>query len=162
MKDFHLRFALNAIAKLYEIESGWYDNADYAIFHVLGGDADEIPKEPGAYVLGTADGTMLVYPWGLSPIYYIGKTGSLRARLTEHGEHTQGAVDDHTAVSWWPRYHYGAAFGAHAVWYLAGKIDPQNVEATLINEFYQTYGSIPVANQRWPKFLTPKGADDGD
>ena len=162
MKDFHLRFARTAIADLrkVEIESAWYDNADYAIFDLVNGDADDIPKEAGAYVLGTADGTMLVYPWGMSPIYYVGQTErSLRSYLTgsqSHRANTQGAIDNHLGDDegawWYPRYQYGAAFGAHAVWYLAGEIDPQNVEATLINAFYETYGAIPTANQVWPKF----------
>lgn len=161
MRDFHLRFALNAVADLYENAKRWYDNDDYAVFDLVRGEAADVPDEPGAYVLGTADNTMLVYPWGLSPVYYIGKAKSLRARLSSHCKHTLGAMDDHSAVRWWPRYQYGAAFGAHAVWYLAVDVEPQNVEATLISSFYDIYGSIPVANARWPKWLevsTP--ADD--
>ena len=103
MKDFHLRFALNAIAKRYGAENvseAWYNNPDFAIFDFVNGDADDIPKEAGAYVLGTADGTMLVYPWGTSPIYYIGKaeeSTTLRSRLLEHQQITQAFIDDHTA-----------------------------------------------------------------
>ena len=150
MRDFHLRFARSAVADLRDDGSeGWYDNDDYAMFELVGGEVSDVPDEPGAYVLGTADNTMLVYPWGLSPVYYIGKAASLYARLSDHSNYTQGAAEDHRGP-WWPRYQYGAAFGAHAVWYLAGDEEPQNIEATLISSFYDIYGSIPVANQRWP------------
>ena len=151
MKDFHLRFALPAVA-------------DHAIFDLLDGDADDIPEETGAYVLGTADGTMLVYPWGTSPIYYIGKTEKstgLRKRLMKHRTGTKNAVNNQGEGKW-PRLRYGAAFGAQAVWYLATDVEPKEVEAKLIEAFCQTYGSVPVANQRWPKYLNRKGADNGD
>lgn len=107
-----MRFALSAIADLRKSENGWYDNADHAIFDLLGGDADDIPKEAGAYVLGTADGTMLVYPWGTSPIYYIGKaeeSTTLRLRLIRrHRTGTQNAVNNQGEGKW-PRLRYGAA-----------------------------------------------------
>lgn len=162
MKDFHLRFAWEALKSLRANDTqstvdanayGWYDNDDYAMFDLVGGKTDDVPDEAGAYVFGTADNTMLVYPWGLSPIYYIGKARSLRTRLAGHCKATQGAMDDHTKLYWWPRYQYGAAFGGHAVWYLAHGLEPQNVEATLITSFYNTYGSIPTANASWPKWL---------
>ncbi len=160
MKDFHLRFAWEALknirATTLNLDAntyGWYDNDDYAMFDLVGGENADVPNEPGAYVLGAADNTMLVYPWGLSPIYYIGKAQSLRARLAGHRKDTLGAMEDHTKVYWWPRDQYGAAFGAHAVWYLAHGLEPQNVEATLITSFYNVYGSIPTANARWPKWL---------
>ena len=132
MKEFHLRFALPAVA-------------DHAIFDLLDGDADDIPEEPGAYVLGTADCTVFGYPSGTSPIYYIGCSGNLRSRLIErHRKGTQGAVNDHRGAQW-PRHRYGAKYGAHAVWYLAEDVEPKEVKATLIKAFRQTYGSKPVA-----------------
>lgn len=154
MRDFHLRFALNAIADIHNTnESGWYDNEDWAVFDLVNGEIEDVPNEPGGYVLGTADGTALVYPWGTSPVFYIGKAETstgLRGRLQEHAKLTREFMDDHTAHNWpgnWrTRYQYGAAFGAHAVWYLAGDIKPLKVEETLIDSFYHIYGSIPVAN----------------
>lgn len=152
VRDFHLRFALSAIADL-SGQSGWYDNEDYAIFNLVNGEIGDVPDEPGGYVLGTADCTMLVYPWGTSPVYYIGKaekSTGLRGRLQEHAKLTQEFRDDHEEHSWpgnWrTRYQYGAAFGAHAVWYLAGDIKPLKIEEALMGSFYDIYGSIPVAN----------------
>lgn len=147
MRDFHLRFALQTIANLGlgPDASGWFDNDDYAIVDLATGDMSEVPDEPGAYVLGTADGTMLVYPWGSSPVYYIGESRSLAARLSDHSKHTKGTVDDHDAY-WRQRYQYAAAFGAHAVWYLAGKVEPKHIENELMLCFYDAFGAKPVAN----------------
>ena len=36
------------------------------------------------------------------------------------------------------RYQYGAAFGAHCVWYFADDQVPQNIEVALVNSFYTT------------------------
>ena len=170
MKDFHLRFCVGDMADLFakclparllgeESHNGWFDTNDdmYNTFNLLEDEASDIPDEPGAYVLGTRDGTMITYPWGVSPIYYIGKASNLRNRLSDHKKHTLGAKKDHTERAWWPRYQYGAAFGADCVWYLAhDDNDPQNLEARLVESFYWAYGAIPVANHKWPKDLEPK------
>ena len=148
MRDFHLRFCLK--------EQGWYDG----IIDLLGEAYDELPDTGGAYVLGTSN-TMLVYPWGTSPIFYIGKAKSLRDRLVEHRKHIQGARDDDDEAYWWPRYQYGAAFGTDVAWYSRrGPQDPRNVEALLIERFYETFGAIPTANANWPSRIRPKGAQD--
>ncbi len=68
MRDFHLRFAINSFAELRE--HGWYDNENFTPFDLLEDDPAEIPDEPGAYVLGTADGTVLTYPWGVSRVLH--------------------------------------------------------------------------------------------
>lgn len=168
MRDFHLRFCIDDMAELLgksrkarllgENPSGWFDTNDSVdTFNLLENEKSLIPDEPGAYVLGTGDGTMIAYPWGTSPIYYIGKADILRNRLSDHRKHTLGARNDHQEVAWWPRYQYGAAFGTDCVWYLAyDDMDPKNLEATLVESFYWTYGAIPVANHKWPKHLEPK------
>ena len=159
MKDFHLRFALETIATLKlgpEGYKGWFDNDDYALFDLITGEVSDLPDQPGAYVLGTADGTMLVYPWGLSPVYYIGESNNLAARLSEHRNYTQKAIDDHDQSykkpeEWWwlDRYTYGAAFGAQAVWYLAGEeVEPKEIERRLFFCFRRAYGAVPVANKK--------------
>ena len=110
-------------------------------------------------MLGTSS-TMLVYPWGTSPIFYIGKANNLRARVIEHGTSIVRAREDHTDRAWWPRYQYGAAFGADVAWYSRrGREKPGNVEALLIEEFYWTFGSIPTANGNWPKRIRLKRAE---
>ena len=169
MKDFHLRFCVGDMAELFakdlparllgeESHSGWFDTKDSMdTFDLLEDEVSDIPDEPGAYVLGAGNGTMITYPWGVSPIYYIGKASNLRNRLSGHKKHTLGAKNDHEKEYWWPRYQYGAAFGADCVWYIAhNDMDPQNLEARLVESFYWAYGAIPVTNHKWPKHLEPK------
>ena len=157
MRDFHLRFVLKDLTELRG--HGWYDNESWTPFDLFEDDTDQIPNEPGAYVLGTADGTVLTYPWGVSPVYYIGMASRLQERVSEHCKHMIECRADHEEW-WWPRYQYGAAYGAHCVWYFACDQEPQNIEATLVQRFYTIYGSIPVANLRWPKFLPTPGSDE--
>ena len=160
MRDFHLRFAVKDLAELRD--HGWYDNENGTLFDLFEDDPDQIPNKPGAYVLGTADGTVLVYPWGVSPVYYIGKAVRLQERLSQHCSYTIRCRADHDAEWWRSRYQYGAAFGAHCVWYLADDQVPQNIEAALVNSFYTTYGAIPVANIHWPNFLPTSDPDEDE
>ena len=125
-------------------------------------DSDKFPEAPGAYVMGSADGTVFQYPWGTSPIYYIGKSDNLWQRLSEHKRHTSGAEEDYYQY-WWPRYQYGAAFGSDIAVYLANSNDKSSdqLERELIEGFWEVFGSIPVANGAWPKVLDePKGDED--
>ena len=101
MKDFHLRFCLS--------RRGWYTR----LFDLLKDGVDAVPGTDGAYVLGT-HGTMLTYPWGSSPVFYIGKADDLKRRLSTHRKYILAAMDDHDEIYWWQRYQYGAAFGAIA------------------------------------------------
>ena len=144
MRDFHLRFCL---------ERDWYNG----LIDLLNDDEDEhqLPETGGAYVLGTS-ATMLIYPWGASPIFYIGKANNLRTRLLQHKRHIQDAHDNHDEY-FWPRHQYGAAFGAHVAWYSRhGPENPQNVEAYLIEKFYEAFGAIPAANSNWPGRILPR------
>lgn len=88
---------------------------------------------------------------------YIGKAKNLRDRVIEHKKYILNARDNHEELYFWPRYQYGAAFGAHVAWYSRrGPEDPQNVEAYLIEKFYETFGAIPTANSYWPSRIEPK------
>jgi len=147
MKDFHLRFCVG------EGGRGWYTR----LFDLLCDGTDAVPTTGGAYVLGTSDGTMLTYPWGSSPVFYIGKAGNLKRRLSTHRNHICGARENHEEVYWWPQYQYGAAFGARCAYYSrTGPENPQNIEASLIRSFYDVFGAIPTANAAWPKSIQPK------
>ena len=136
VKSFHLAF-----------HQAWPDTP---VIDLLAAEPD-LPTDAGAYVLGTADQTMLVYPWATSPIYYIGKAENLRERLLTHRKYIQGAIDDYWDRWWWPRYQYGAAFGASCVWFASTDMPAKALEATLVSHFYLRFGSIPVANTHWPK-----------
>lgn len=145
MKSFHLAFH----------EKAWPDTSPVDLLAVKD---KKLPTVGGAYVLGTSGETMLVYPWGTSPVYYIGKADDLRQRLLGHRKAIQGAIADYWDRWWWPRYQYGAAYGAACVWFESG--EPKAKEAELVSEFYMRYGSIPVANTHWPK--TPKQGTQSD
>ena len=91
------------------------------------------------------------YPWGASPVFYIGKATNLRVRVTRHKVRIQKARADQDRY-WPPKIQYGAAFGAHVAWYSRrGQEDPQNVEAFLTEKFYEAFGAMPTANGVWPR-----------
>lgn len=137
MKSFHLAFH----------QQSWPDTP---VIDLLEAEGDDLPEEGGAYVLGTAGETMLVYPWASSPVYYIGKADNLRTRLLAHRRHIQGAMENYWEKWWLPRYQYGAAFGASCVWFTSDDTSAKALEASLVNDFYSRFGSIPVANTQWP------------
>jgi len=65
MRDFNLRF----------FRDRWPDD----IFDLNELDSLDILKGIGGnYVIGALDGTQFVYPWGASPVYYIGLSQNLR------------------------------------------------------------------------------------
>ena len=142
MRDFNLRFFSNrrwpdGMINLIEID-----------------DLSCIPNCNGAYVLGANSPHNLVYPWGTSPVFYIGQSTNLFNRITEHKKYILAAIEDHAEKNSWPRYQYGAALGAVIAWYSCrGQQDPNRLESDLINSFYECYGSIPVANGTWPSGL---------
>jgi len=144
MKEFNLRFFS---------ERRWPDSLD----NLLQMDEDKLPKTSGVYILGSSDGTNFIYPWGSSPIFYIGQSKNLKKRLLTHKKHISAAIENHDDLYWWPRYQYGASFGASLAWYsVRGTQNPNKLEADLITSFYDTYGSIPVSNGTWPSGLKPK------
>ena len=152
MRDFHLRFCL---------DRGRYDGQLIDLLNEEKDEAQLLPETGDAYVLGTS-ATMLTYPWGTSPIFYIGKATKLRVRVTRHKGRIQKARDNHDAY-WPPKIQYGAAFGAHVVWYSRrGQEDPQNVEASLIEKFYGAFGAMPTANGVWPRRIRPQRRNEDE
>ncbi len=151
MRDFNLRF--------YK-ETRWPDGIEDLMTDEA---LSKIPENAGAYVLGTTSGKNLVYPWGSSPVFYIGQSINLQNRLKGHRNVTTQAIYDHEELYWWPRYQYGAAFGVTVAWYtVRGTQNPNSLEANLITSFYEMYGSIPVANGTWPSGLRPKHGSRDD
>ena len=148
MKKFHLRFCLEQHGQ----HTGLIDLLD-----------DELPKTTagGAYVIGTAD-TMLIYPWGTSPVFYIGQAANLRQRLAGHKTMIQEAQEDYD--HWYrPRHQYGAALGAHVAWYSRrGPESPRVIEGRLMDAFYEMFGAIPCANGAWSRGHTTRPAREDD
>ena len=149
MKAFHLRFALAERGPAY----GQID-----LVCPIRDETTQVPDAGGAYVLGAA-ATTLIYPWGESPVFYIGKASRLRRRLRTHRANAGRAAREHDA-HWHPRHRYAEAFGAHAAWFHAGDGEaPENIEATLMQAFYRAFGAIPAANTTWPG-RQRRGEDD--
>ncbi len=146
MRDFHLRFFVDrpypdGIEELLDIE-----------------DQDFLwaPNTAGAYVLGTKQRTMLTYPWGNSPVFFIGESRDLRKKFAEHRRLILSAQKDRGEQTWWPRYQYGASFGATVAWYsVRGAQFPNKLLYGLLATFYDMYGSIPLGNSSWPSGLRP-------
>ena len=140
MRDFNLRF----------FQKRWPD----PIFDLEADVISEYTKVPGCYVLGSSDGTDFVYPWGRSPIFYIGTSANLRVRLSAHRKWIRRANTEHHSRHFLPLHQYGASFGADvAVYRKRTRQIISNLESELMTEFYQIYGSIPVANGAWPKSM---------
>ena len=152
MRAFHLRFALD--------EEGRRPRE--ALIDLLEENAEHKPPATGgAYVIGTAD-TMLIYPWGTSPVFYIGQTANLRQRLAGHKTMIQEAREDYD--HWYrPRHQYGAALGAHVAWYSRrGPESPRVIEGRLMDAFYELFGAIPCANGAWSRGHTTRPAREDD
>jgi hypothetical protein len=116
----------------------------------LNDDLSIVPDSAGAYILGASDGTKFIYPWGNSPVFYIGQSIRLSKRVLTHIKYIQLAMDNHDDY-WRPRYQYGASYGVTVAWYrVRGLQNPNRLEADLVNSFYDVYGSIPVSNSSWP------------
>ena len=153
MKDSNLIFYLDPAGKW----GRWYDGGPTDL-HT--GSLDEVPASGGAYVLG-ATGAQLVYPWGVSPIYYIGKADNLSRRLCEHQRLVTKCAEDCWTLYWRTRYQYGTAHGMVAVWYeLQNDETAAVLESDLLERFYCQYGSIPVANDKWDWGRLKQTADE--
>ncbi|MDO6766185.1 hypothetical protein [Agarivorans sp. 1_MG-2023] len=145
MRKYHLRWAEEWPNELFDL----YDD-DWKI---------KFEHLSGVYILGSSDNTMFTYPWGSSPIFYIGKSLNLMKRLRTHRKQILQAADDHNSKYFRPKNQYGAAFGAEtAVYYLQGSECLDLLESKMITDFYDTFGSIPVGNGAWPKAIMT--ADD--
>lgn len=91
------------------------------------------------------------YPLGRSSVYYIGKTTKDQPRLIAHQKWARHARErcreSQTVDDLHPRYNYAARFGADVYWVaVRGREDAKDLEAKLMNDFYWTFGALPVAN----------------
>jgi hypothetical protein len=137
MKTFHIRFCKRKI--------------DGIMSEIVNDHISSLPDKAGVFILGTADGTNLVYPWGTSPIFYIGRTNNLYKWLKRFRESIKTAQQNPEDFWGYPRYQYSTAFGASLVWFAEnGDNDARLFESEVIYSFYDFYGAIPVANGVWP------------
>lgn len=108
---------------------------------------DDLPSGPGGYIIRASGRATWAYPWGRSPIYYIGKATNLRVRLWDHWDQARQARRDGGNVRDRPVHNFEASFGSlyHTVpsWQ---RMTPDSIEQELMARFVNKYGARPVAN----------------
>jgi hypothetical protein len=88
------------------------------------------------------------YPQGKSPVFYMGQSANLRARLETHWYWADQAAQAARAPSlYWPRYEYAARYGE---WYAYmrtwQRLTPRALEEMAMARFAARYRAFPVAN----------------
>lgn len=123
-------------------------------FKSIDDDYESLPDGPGAYIL-RADGRWTwPYPWGQSPVFYIGKAKTLRDRLWDHWYAAGRAKNDEFPEYYYPVHNYEGAYAASyypiATWQ---GMTPDALEEELLGRFIRRYGARPVANgqTRWKR-----------
>jgi hypothetical protein len=66
-------------------------------------------------------------------------------------------LDDRSGELPWrlhQRYNYAAAFGARVCWVsIKGRETARQLEAKLLDDFYWSFGALPVANGSWTAYI---------
>lgn len=93
------------------------------------------------------------------PVVYIGKAGSLRTRLDQYRRHGAGELVGH----WGGRYIWqlDAAAPLLVGWKETPELDPECVEAALIEEFIRDFGALPFANLKRGRPAATSGCEPG-
>ncbi len=118
-------------------------------------DYESLPPGAGGYILLAGGRTTWAYPWGQSPVFYIGKSGrSIRERVWEHWDGARHAKKSDGRSLYYAVNHYAAEFSPR---YIAvptwQRMTPDAVEQELLGRFVRDYGARPVANNqtRWDR-----------
>ena len=110
----------------------------------------DIPSSPGVYLLIARKGFYFNYPTGKNPVYYIGKTDSLRRRLKGHLKYHTQVKDNKRSKKfslYEPRHEYGAVFGGRYCFIRTWQgVSTKNLEDKVLAQFAKYYHSFPVAN----------------
>lgn len=124
-------------------------------FGQIDDDYDDLPTGPGGYIIRAEGRTTWAYPWGRSPVFYIGKAGdSLRGRLWEHWDAARRAKAYDEQEYYYPVHSFEASFAASyypiSTWQ---RMTPDALEQELLARFVRRYGARPVANNqtRWKR-----------
>jgi hypothetical protein len=108
---------------------------------------DQIPNQPGAYILIARGDTRFTYPNGRSPVFYIGQSKNIQARLRQHFYYASQARHQRELHLYWPRYEYAAKFGGRFCFVLTHQgLSPKALEEELLARFAKKYLSFPIAN----------------
>lgn len=122
----------------------------YIIEDLKDTDTADIPTFSGAYIIVSTD-QRFIYPNGKSKVIYIGKADNMRNRLQTHKKHLEYLLtykkSERTKFWWYSRYHYFAKFGCKVFCFqVKGTQSSKNLENLLLEDFYDTYHSLPVGN----------------
>lgn len=129
-------------------------DAYYRQFANVNQDWDELPSGPGVYVLLAQGGTVWPYPWGRSPVFYIGKSGDLRNRLWDHWNGAKQAKAYDGDSMFYAVNHYAAEFSTRFITIPTWQgMTADSLEKEAIGRFVRSYGARPVANSqtRWDR-----------
>lgn len=109
---------------------------------------DTIQHKSGIYIIMSPT-QKFVYPLGVSPIIYIGKSNDLHRRLKEHIKYYKIAKEHWKDHSRWiySRYNYIISFGGK-VYYMhtQGRETNKALESKALEGFYDKFGALPVGN----------------
>jgi hypothetical protein len=114
---------------------------------------DNLPTGRGAYIVRASGRTVWPYPWGKSPVFYVGKAANLRDRLWDHWDAARQHKKDYHP-GWSPVHIYEAAYASE--YYVLPTwqgMTPDALEKELFGRFGRWYGARPVANSqtRWER-----------
>ncbi len=141
------RTSILAFLREYERKAdGPYD------FRAIDDDYDRLPERAGAYIIRAVGRRTWPYPWGRSPVFYIGKAKAIRDRLWDHWDAVRQHKRDYSPD--WPIYAYAATYASHYYVFRTWQgMTPDSIEKELIGRFVDHYGARPVANgqTRWER-----------
>lgn len=107
---------------------------------------DRIPANRGIYIF-VAKKTKFTYPWGESPVIYIGTSNNLRRRISRHYAKTLEAKETGNTRWNYSRYNYIVKFHADLYFMrVKGTENEKDLESKVIEDFYDRYGALPVGN----------------
>ncbi len=125
--------------------------SDFRDFEYINDEYDDLPQGPGAYIILAAGRTTWPYPWGVSPVFYIGKADVLADRLSDHWTFAMRAREV-PAPTYFPVHQYEANFSSRYCTIPTWQgMTADSVEEVVIAMFVTHYGTRPVANSqtRW-------------
>lgn len=123
-------------------------------FSAIDEDYEMLPRGPGAYIIRAEGQLTWPYPWGRSPVFYIGKADVLRDRLWDHWDAARRARTDEFPEYYYPVHGYEAAYAASYYPIVTWQgMTSDALEEELIGRFIRRYGARPVANNqtRWKR-----------
>ena len=109
---------------------------------------DKVKHKPGIYIIMSPT-QKFIYPFGASPIIYIGTSNDLNRRLKEHIKYYGIAFEHMKDNTRWiyGRYNYIIKYGGKVYYMLTqGRETNKALESKALEGFYDKFGALPVGN----------------